>query len=60
MTGYKEDVFYSKGGEILEQVAQWGGGSPIPADTQSHAGPGSKQSDWAVGVPASTARLDDF
>ena len=37
-TGYKEDVFYSKGCEALTQVAQRGGGCPIPGDIQGQAG----------------------
>lgn len=37
-TGYKEDVFYSKGCEALTQVAQRGGGLPIPADIQGWMG----------------------
>lgn len=44
----------------MEQVDQWGGESHIPADTHGQAGPGSKQSDWTVGAPASTAGLHDF
>ena len=31
-------VFYGDGGEALEQVAQRGGGSPIPGDIQGQAG----------------------
>ena len=38
---YKEEVFYNKGGEALEQDAQIGGGCPIPEDTQCQAGPGN-------------------
>uniref|UniRef100_A0A8V0Y7Y2 Peptidase S1 domain-containing protein n=1 Tax=Gallus gallus TaxID=9031 RepID=A0A8V0Y7Y2_CHICK len=34
------------------QVAQRGGGCPIPGDTQGQAGRGSKQPDLPVGVPA--------
>jgi len=37
-TEYKEEVFYSKGGEALDQVSQGGGGCPIPGDVQSQAG----------------------
>jgi len=29
-TGYKEEVYYSQGGEALAQVAQRSGGCPIP------------------------------
>ena len=35
----------------MEEVAQGGGGRPIPGDTQGQAGRGSKQPDGAVGVP---------
>jgi len=45
-------VFYSTGGEALEQVAQRGGGCPILGDTQGQAGWGSEQPDVAAGVPA--------
>lgn len=37
-TGYKEDVFYSKGCEALTQVAQRGGGLPTPAGIQGWMG----------------------
>jgi len=36
----------------VAQVAQRGGGCPIPEGTQGQAGWGSEQSDGAVGVPA--------
>ena len=36
--GCKEAVFYNKCGEALEQVAQRGGGCPIPGDTKGQAG----------------------
>ena len=47
---------------MVEQVAQRGGGSPVLADIQGQAGPGSEQSDQAVEVPADCRRvgLDDF
>ena len=48
---HKEKLFYSKGGEALAQVAQRGGGCPIPGDTQGQAGWDSEQSYLAVGVP---------
>ena len=48
---HKEKLFYSKGGEALAQVAQRGGGCPIPADAQSQAGGGCEQPDVAVGAP---------
>ena len=43
----RKKVFYSKDGEVLAQVAQRGGGCPIPEDTQGEAGQGS---DVAVGA----------
>ena len=33
--GYKEDIFYSKAGETLEQVYQRCGGCPVPGDSRS-------------------------
>ena len=33
---------YNEGSEALAQVAQSGGGCPIPADIQGQAGPGSE------------------
>ena len=38
----RKKVFYSEGGEALEQAAQRGGGCPVPGDTQGEAGPGSE------------------
>ena len=35
-------MFYHQGGEALAQVAQRGGGCPIPGDTQGQAGWGSE------------------
>ena len=35
-------VFYHQGGEAVAQVAQRGGGCPIPGDTQGQAGWGSE------------------
>ena len=40
-----EEVFYSKGSEILEWVARRGGGCLIPGDTQGQAGWGAEQPD---------------
>ena len=36
--GIRKKLFYNKGGEALAQVAQRGGGCPIPGDTQGQAG----------------------
>jgi len=44
-------VFYSEGGEALEQVAQRYD-CPIPGDFQGQGGPVSEQLDLAVDVPA--------
>ena len=41
-TGYKEEVFYSKGGEALAQVAQRGARCPIPGYTEVQAERGSE------------------
>ena len=38
LVGHKEKVFYNKGGEALDQVAQRGRGCPILGDTQGQAG----------------------
>ena len=38
----KEKNFYDKGGEALAQVAQRGGGCPIPAHTQRSGWMGSE------------------
>ena len=37
--------------DMLEQVAQRGGGCSIPSDVQGQAGQGSEQPDGAVDVP---------
>jgi len=42
ITGYKEKVFYSKGGEALAQAAQRRGGCSILGGTQGQAGEGSE------------------
>jgi len=41
-TGYKEEVFYSKGGEALAQVIQIDGEYPVSGDTQGQSGWGSE------------------
>jgi len=35
---YKQDVFYKKDGETLEQLAQRGSGGPIPRNIPGRAG----------------------
>ena len=40
--GYKEEVFYGKGGEALAQVARRGSGCPFLGDFQDQAGWGSE------------------
>jgi len=44
-------MFYGKGGETLEQVAQSNGG-PIPGNIQGQVGRGSEQPDLVENVPA--------
>ena len=51
MTGYKEEIFYSEGGETLAQVAQRGS-DPIPGNIQGQVGQGSEQPDLVEDVPA--------
>jgi len=50
-------VFYSEGGEALEQVGQRCGGCPVPGDVQGQAGSGSEQPDIAVDVPVHCRRV---
>jgi len=59
---YKEKIFYSEGGEALEQVVQRGIRCSIPGDIQGQAGPGSEQPDLAVDIPVSCrgVGLDDL
>ena len=38
----RKTVFYDKSSEAVAQVAQRGGGCPVPGDTQGEAGPGSE------------------
>ena len=45
-------LFLNQDSEVQEQVAQRGGGCPIPEDIQGQAGWGSEQLDGAVGVTA--------
>ena len=46
-----EKIFYSEGGDALEQVAQRCGLCPIPGDCQGEAGAGPGQPDLTVDVP---------
>ena len=48
--GYKEKVFYSEGGEALEQVAR-DMVEVLSRGIQGQAGPGSEQPDLAIDVP---------
>lgn len=61
-SGCKEEVFYNKGSEALEQVAWRRGGSPIPGDINYQTGQGSEQPDLAVSVPVHCREvgLDNF
>ena len=45
-------LFYNKGGEALERVAQRGGGCPIPGNTQGQAG-GALSTWWCSRCPYS-------
>ena len=47
----RKKFFYSKDSEALAQVAQRGGGCPIPGDIEGQAGWGSEQPDVAADVP---------
>ena len=51
LIGYMEEVFYSEGGEALEQVAQRRDGCPTHEDIQGQAEWVSEQPDLDVGVP---------
>jgi len=59
---YKEKIFYSKGGETLEQIAQRSSGGPIPGNIQGQVGRGSEQPRLVEAVPThcSGAGLDGF
>jgi len=46
------EIFYDKGGETLAQIAQRGGGGPIPGNIQGQVGRGSEQPDLVEDVPA--------
>ena len=58
----KKSVFYREGGEVLEQIAQRGGGCPIPGDFKDQGGWGSEQPDLSVCVHihCSGVGLDDL
>jgi len=56
-TRYKEEPFYSEGGETLAHVAQRAGGCSIPGNTQGQVGQGSEQPGLVVDVPAHCRRL---
>ena len=45
-------MFYSEGGETLEEVAQRGGRCPIPGNVQGQVGWGFEQLGLVEGVPA--------
>ncbi|KAK4808393.1 hypothetical protein QYF61_002630 [Mycteria americana] len=51
-------IFYNEGGEALAQVAQRGGGCPIPGNIQVQAGRGLEQPDLVEDVPALAGGLD--
>ena len=51
-TGYKEEVYYSQGGEALAQTAQRSCGCPIPEGTQDQVGCSPRQLELEGGNPA--------
>ena len=55
-------MFYDEGGGTLAQVAQRGGGCPIPGNIPGQAGRGSEQPDRVEDVPAycRSVGLDDL
>ena len=58
LVAYEEAaVFYNKGGEMLAQVAQRGGGSPVLGDIQGLAGWSSELPVLAVDVPVQCRRV---
>jgi len=48
----RKTLFHNEGGEALAQVAQRGGGCPIPGNIQGQAGRGSEQPGLVEDVPA--------
>jgi len=48
----RRNSFYAEGGETLAQVAQKGGGFPIPGNVQGQVRQGSEQPDPVEDVPA--------
>ena len=47
-----EEILQSEGGEALPQVAQRGGGCPVPGNVQGQVGRHSEQPDPVEDVPA--------
>ena len=52
MTGYREEFFYSEGGETLEQVFPERWVCPVPRNVQDQVGQGSEQPDLIEDVTA--------
>jgi len=50
--GYKKEILYNEGGEVLAQVTQRGSRCPTPGNLQGQGELGSEQLDLAVDVPA--------
>jgi len=48
----RKNFFHDEGDEALAQVAQRGGGGPIPGNIQGHVGQGSEQPILAEDVPS--------
>ena len=55
---YQEEVFHTKGGDVLEQVAQGRCGCPTPGGIQGQAGCGSGQPDLMVGDSAHSREVE--
>ena len=50
-TRYKEEIFYTEGGETLARVAQRGCRCPIPGNIPGQIGRGSEHPDLVEDVP---------
>jgi len=48
----RKKFFYNEGGETLAQVAQSGGGCPIPGNIQGQVGQGAERRDLVMDVLA--------
>ena len=60
---FKEEIFYTEGGDPLAQVAQRGGGYPTPGNIQDQVGRGSEQPvvvEDVLAAPCQRVGLDDL